>query len=111
MHLSGCIKQGLGISSGAIFHDSVLDEAKRNPLECQKLCAANDQCQSFMYRPDGTCFLTKAIEGLEEDGLIPSTRYNTKAYGYYSTKGHWYAGPKSCPAEQAQFCDYLIPSQ
>ena len=65
-----------------------------------------------MYRPDGTCMLTDADnEGFEEDGLIPKNRLNIKNYGFESSKGHWYAGPKSCPDNQAQFCDYFIPSQ
>ena len=87
---------------------TVLDEANRNPLECQKLCAANDQCVTFMYNPEGKCYLTTAGEGVDEYS-IPATHYNIK--NYTPTVGHWYSGPRSCPADQAQFCDYFIPSQ
>ena len=99
------------MSTSIVFKRSKLDEGNRNPLECQKLCAENDQCQSFMYRPeDGMCFLSDIDnEGFEDDNKTPNGRYHVREYS--PAVGHWYSGPKSCSGDEAKFCDYFVPSK
>ena len=94
-----CIKEGVFVRSDGTLEEITLEAPNNNPLECQKLCLADEQCKYFMYMPDGTCKLSnKAKAG--------KSLFDSVAEGMPAkfNKPGMYAGPKACSDEQIPFC-------